>query len=81
MVISVNFSGLHRKLIRKDQIQIPLSKGTRVSDLLVYMRACYPELPLNENVLMVTVNNQVSKLDRILESDDKISFIPHIGGG
>ncbi len=81
MVISVNFSGLQRKLTRKDQIKIPLSKETRVSDLLGYMRACYPELPLNENVLMITVNNQVSKLDRILESDDNISFIPHIGGG
>lgn len=81
MVISVNFSGLQRKLTRKDQIQIPLSKETRVSDLLGYIRANYPELSLNEEALMITVNNQVSKLDRILEPDDKISFIPHIGGG
>ena len=81
MVISVNFCGLQRRLTRTDKIQIPLLDKTRVKDLLVYVKRCYPELPLNEDALLVTVNNEVSSMDQILEGDDHISFIPHLGGG
>ena len=81
MVISVNFYGLQRKLTRTDQIQIPLFDKTRVSDLLGYVKRCYPDLPLDEDAFLVTVNNEVSSMDQILKGDDHISFIPHLGGG
>lgn len=81
MVVSVNFCGLQRKLTRTDQIQIPLAEKTRVSDLLIYLKKRYPELPLKETVILITVNNEVSSTDHVLEPDDRVSFIPHIGGG
>lgn len=81
MKVSVNFYGLQRAVTCTDHIQVPLSKGTRVTEILYYLKECYPELPLDEGSVMITVNNQVSSLDQILKTDDKISFIPHIGGG
>ena len=81
MVISVNFFGLQRKLTRTDQIQIPLQRETRVNDVACYIKERYPELPLNEEGLLVTVNNQISAPNRILKANDRIAFIPHIGGG
>ena len=81
MVVSVNFYGLQRKLTHRDNIQIPLSDETRVGDVLRLVKESYPELPLSENTVLVTVNNNVSTLDSSLQDNDMISFIPHIGGG
>ena len=80
MVVSVNFYGLQRKATQTDNIRISLKKGRRVTDVLTHIRECYPDLPLTEDVL-VTVNNQVSTMDQMLKADDRISLIPHIGGG
>jgi molybdopterin converting factor small subunit len=81
MVVSVKFFGLQRKLARTDQIQIPLVKETRVTDVASYISARYPELRLAEEGLLVTVNNRISAPNRILKANDRVSFIPHIGGG
>jgi molybdopterin converting factor small subunit len=81
MTVSVNFYGLQRKLTCSEEMKIPLNKKTRVGDVLHHVKECYPDLPLSEDVVLVTVNNQVTSLDQILKTDDQISFIPHIGGG
>ena len=81
MVVSVNFFGLQRKLTRTDTIQVPLSNKTRVADIFNFVRENYPDLPLSEDTVLITVNNHVSSLDRGLRANDQISFIPHIGGG
>ncbi len=81
MVVSVNFYGFQRQMARAEKIKVPLSKKTRVTDVLRYIKERYPELPLSEDVVTVTVNNHVSTMDQILKANDKIAFIPHIGGG
>ena len=81
MNVSVNFYGLQRKVTSTHQIQIPLSRGARVTEVLNYLKKSYPELPLSEDTVMITVNNQLSSLRQILNAGDIISFIPHIGGG
>ena len=81
MTVSVNFCGLQRKLTCTEEMKIPLNNETRVGDVLHHIKERYPDLPLNKDVILVMVNNQVTSLDQILKTDDKISFIPHIGGG
>ena len=81
MVVSVRFDGTQRKTTRTDQIHVPLIKKERVNELLERIKEKYPDLQLNEKHIMATVNNRVCPWDQILEADDKISFIPHIGGG
>ena len=81
MVVSVKFHGLQRHVTHTKQIEVPLSEKKRVTDVLSYIKERYPDLPVNENTFLVTVNNHVTKLDQILKANDKISFIPHIGGG
>ena len=81
MVISIDFNGSQREVTRTRNIEIPLKKGERVDDVLVYVKDRYPALFLSENSCLVVVNNQVSTKDRILEPNDRISIIPHIGGG
>ena len=81
MVVSVKFFGLQRRLTRKERIKVPVSKKTRVTDVLSYLKQQYPDMPLGEDTVMVTVNNQISNRDQLLEENDHIAFIPHIGGG
>jgi molybdopterin converting factor small subunit len=81
MVVSVQFCGVQRALTQVHEIQVPILKNDRVSDVLVYVRDWYPELPLSEEGVLVTVNNNISTMNHILNPNDKITFLPHIGGG
>ena len=81
MFASVHFHGHQRKITQTDHIEIPISEGQKVFDVLGHVKTCYPDLYLVENDTMIIVNNQLSFLDHILKQNDKISFIPHIGGG
>jgi molybdopterin converting factor small subunit len=81
MVVSVKFFGLQRRLSRKERIKVPVSENTRVTDVLCYLEKQYPDMPLGEDTVMVTVNNHISSRDQILEENDRIAFIPHVGGG
>lgn len=81
MVVSVRFHGVQRRQIQKDRIQIPIFDNARVTDVIKYLRERYPELQLSPSGIMVSVNDKISTMDYVLESDDQISLIPHIGGG
>jgi molybdopterin converting factor small subunit len=81
MVVSVQFCGIQRTLAHTNEIQVPILKNGKVSDVLLYIRHCYPDLPLREEDIIVTVNNNSSNMSHILNPNDKITFLPHIGGG
>jgi molybdopterin converting factor small subunit len=81
MMVLVQFHGIQRLLTRTHEVQVPLLKGRRVRDVFLYIRNCYPDLSLSEKAVMITVNDNVSAMNALLNPNDKISFLPHIGGG
>ena len=81
MVVSVAFLGAQRALTRTGAIEVPISGRERVRDVFDYVMGCYPELPLVETGVVVTVNSKVSTIDHVLSPDDRVAFLPHIGGG
>ena len=81
MYVSVTFLGLQRAKAQTDKIQVPLSKGTRVADLLAYIKKCYPNLPFPDDGILVAVNDKLSSMERVLENKDNVTFLPAIGGG
>lgn len=81
MVISVNFHGIQRMVTETDEMQISFLKGTRVDHVLEAVRERFPKLPLQKEDLLITVNDQISTVDHILKERDKVSLLPHIGGG
>lgn len=81
MVISVDFNGSQREVTRTRKIDIQLKKGKRVNDVLSQVKEIYPDLSLKEDSYLVTVNNQVTDKEQILKANDRVSLIPHIGGG
>ena len=81
MVVSVHLLGHHRKLARADKISVRLLRETRVNDLLRHLNEQYPELSLNHDDFLVSVNDRIPGPDQILKADDNVAIVPHIGGG
>jgi len=81
MVVSIEFYGTQRVITKTDGIAMPITGKTRVNDALEYVRRQYPTLPLDEGMVLVTVNREMAPLDRILRANDTVSFLPFIHGG
>ncbi len=81
MVVAIDFFGKQRSLARTGKIEMKLPEHSRISDVLKFVKDKYPEIPLSDNSITVTVNHKISSLDSMLNDSDNISFLPHIGGG
>jgi len=81
MGVSIQFFGMQRAVAKTDSIDMPITGETRVIDALEYVRYQYPDLPLNKGMVLITVNQKMSSLDRVLNANDIVSFLPFIGGG
>ena len=81
MVVSIKFLGMQRIVTNADGIDMPITENTRVNDALQYVRQRYPVLPLEEGMVLVTVNLEAASLDRVLRDKDTVSFLPLIAGG
>jgi molybdopterin converting factor small subunit len=60
---------------------MPISENTRVRDVITYVSDRYPDLELKDGRVFILVNNKLTTMDRTLSPNDKISFLPPLGGG
>lgn len=81
MVVTIDFHGTQRTVTRTDGIDMPITSETRATEALEYVRRQYPDLPLAEGAVLITVNHEMASPDRVLRQDDSVSFLPFIGGG
>ena len=81
MVVSIEFLGMQRIITKTNGMGMPITEKTRVKDALEYVRRQFPDLNLDLDTILVTVNHNKVSLNRILRANDVVSFLPHIGGG
>jgi len=82
MVVSIEFFGMQRLIAKTDSIYMPITEKTMVvNDALEYLRCRYPTLNLNEGMVLIVVNQEMASVDRVLQPNDTVSFLPIIGGG
>ena len=81
MLVSIEFFGMQRAITKTDSIDMPISEMTMVSDALEYVRARYPDLPLDDGSVLITINQEMASPERVLKANDTVLFLPHIGGG
>jgi molybdopterin converting factor small subunit len=81
MVVSIKFHGMQRVVTNTDSLDMPITEKTRVNDAIEYVRQKYPALHLEEGTVVVAVNLEIASLDRILQDNDTVSFLPNIAGG
>lgn len=81
MVVLIELFGILRDIAKKEKVNMPITEKTVVRDVLEYVRKLYPDLLLDENLILTTVNHELVPLDRLLKSNDTVCILPHIGGG
>ena len=81
MIVLIEFLGMQRAITKTNSLDMPITEKTRVSDALEYVRKKYPDLHLDESMVIITVNQEIASPDRILNANDIISFLPFISGG
>jgi molybdopterin converting factor small subunit len=81
MVVSIKFLGMQRLITDMQSLEMPINGNTTVQDALEYVRQRYPDLPLEEGMVLITVNHEVATRDKVLKDKDTISFLPLIAGG
>lgn len=81
MVVSIDFCGMQRVVTQKNSIDMPLVNKTSVADALEFVRNQYPGLHLDVEMVLITVNQKAASLDRVLQANDTVSFLPPIAGG
>ena len=78
---SIEFFGRQRIITGTDSIDMPVSNNATMQNALEYVRGRYPELPLDDKMVLLVVNQEMVSGDQVLKPDDVISFLPAIGGG
>lgn len=78
--VSVLLFGITRDLTGKTSIDVPLSEGAQVADLLARLHLEYPTLA-GIRSLLVAVNGEYAEADQMLNSKDEIALIPPVSGG
>ena len=81
MVVSVCFHGIQRQMTRQKKLQVFLSDGSHVGQVIDHIQKRFPELPLHSEAILIAVNGCVSATNQELKQEDQISILPHIGGG
>jgi molybdopterin converting factor small subunit len=81
MTVRIEFLGMQRSITKTSAIDMPISEKTIVADVLEYVRGRYPDLPLDEKMILMIVNQGMTSPDTILKRNDTVSFLPAIGGG
>ena len=81
MFIFIKLFGMQRYLTKNNNIEMPYSENTKVMDVLRFLQNKYPALPLNEKMVLAAVNQEVTSLEKKLNPNDLVTFLPHIGGG
>ena len=81
MVVQIEFLGMQRIVTKTNGMGMLITKETRVKDALEYVKHQFPNLNLDVETTLVTVNHNKASLNRILRANDVVAFLPFIGGG
>jgi molybdopterin synthase catalytic subunit len=81
MRVRVKLFGSLREEAGAAELSVDLAEGARVSALRAQLAEKLPILARLGERLAVSVNLEVAKLDRVLEENDEVAFLPPVAGG
>lgn len=80
MNLTVALFGIAREIVGASSLELPVSEGQTVQDLLEQLRGQYPGLARLSS-LAVAVNDEYAENDQPLHARDEIALIPPVAGG
>jgi molybdopterin converting factor small subunit len=66
---------------KTSEIRVPLSGESSVEEVITHISERYPGLRLCEGRVLVLVNSEIASMSRVLSPNDKVTFLPPLGGG
>ncbi len=79
--IKVKFFASARDVVGSKQIEMDIKKGSTNTDVLETLIDKYPGLKDLKDQLILAVNKQTGKNDKVLEEGDEIAVLPPVSGG
>ena len=83
-MVHVRLFGMLKTLVAgSTMIDIPLSKGAQVKDLVNSLQSEYPEIGklLDQKKVVVSVNQEIAHWETELVESDEIALLPPFAGG
>ncbi|MFZ0481200.1 MAG: molybdenum cofactor biosynthesis protein MoaE [Terriglobales bacterium] len=81
MQIRVLLFGILKDAVRRPSEVVELPDGARVGDVLARYRGRFPEIAGVMSTVAVSVNQEYSRPERILEPGDEVGLLPPVSGG
>ena len=81
MNIHLRLFSTYRDIVGVGEMDIKLTQGSCLRDLLDVLTSKYPELKSLERKVLLAVNREFAALDAVLSQGDEVALMPPIGGG
>ncbi|ADM28407.1 MoaD family protein [Ignisphaera aggregans DSM 17230] len=83
MKIRVRLFSIYRDVVGREQIEIEVSSGISVNEIINYLMDMYPKLKsvFSEIKPLVLINGAIVDENNIVDSDAEIAIIPPVSGG
>ncbi len=79
--VTAKFFASIREVVGQGKLNKEIKQGTTASNLWVELCDEYPGLKELENQIIIAVNKDTGKKDKVLEDGDEIAFLPPVSGG
>ncbi len=79
--VKLKFFASAREAVGSKGLEMDVESGLKAEDILEIIIDKYPELKDLENQLILAVNKQTGKSDKIVKDGDEIAVLPPVTGG
>lgn len=79
--IRLKFFASAREIVGKKDLVIDIKRGSKAKDVLDRLMERYPDLKQLEDQLILAVNKQTGRADKMIEDGDEIAVLPPVSGG
>ena len=81
MQVRVLFFGVTREITGLQGEAAQLAKGARLGELFEQYAGRFPRLGEMRRSLLLAVNRDFGKPERVLQENDEVAFLPPVSGG
>lgn len=81
MNIRLKFFASAREIVGTKDLDMDIEKGSKAKDVLDRLKEKYPGLKKLDGQLILAVNKQTGRADKMIEDGDEIAVLPPVSGG
>jgi len=79
--VKLKFFASAREAVGSKEVEMQVESGSSANDVLEQLIEEYPELKDQEKHLVLAVNKQTGRSDKMIKDGDEIAVLPPVSGG